>query len=173
MGKMHLIAAESGTGMMAAIRINNNCTAEGNLELKLTSWWEKDLDAGIQYIIMQSRTGFSFTRKEENKPETRFSMNVILFCLISQVLADLWIDISRHWKSGWLSLAWSVWPTCHAPNYCCQEIVFHHLLTNFCVMHQRLYFSKIVFSKVMKQNIPEKHRHRYLNAHYMLMLTFV
>lgn len=44
-GERSLIAVESGTDMMAAIKINNNYTAEGNVELLLRSWWEQDLDA--------------------------------------------------------------------------------------------------------------------------------
>lgn len=44
-GENYPIAAESASGTVAARRINN--TAEENVELLLTSWWEKDLDADV------------------------------------------------------------------------------------------------------------------------------
>lgn len=67
-GERSLIAVESGTDTMAAIKINNNYAAEGNVESLLTSWWEKDLDADTHKNAEWDKF-LLFTRKEGHKTD--------------------------------------------------------------------------------------------------------
>lgn len=69
-----LIAVESGTDTMAAIKINNNYAAEGNVELLLTSWWEKDLGADVhnnaewdQFCCSRGRTDRAVSHKTDHR----------------------------------------------------------------------------------------------------------
>lgn len=72
-GERSLIAVESGTDTMAAIKINNNYAAEGNV-LLLTSWWEEDLDAGThnnaewdKFFWSRGRTDIAVSHKTDHR----------------------------------------------------------------------------------------------------------
>lgn len=72
-GKKQLIAAESGTGTMAAIRINNNCTAEGNLGITVDILMREGPAGMHNHAKKDGLFTYKRKKKKENKPETHFS----------------------------------------------------------------------------------------------------
>lgn len=141
---------ESGAGMMAAIRINNKHTAKGNLGLLLTSWWDKNLDADMHNNAEWDKFFIHEERGKSSWSPFLMKMTITLFHLISLVLTDLWPNTSRHWKSGWLSLACSIWPTCHAQITRRTIRMFAHPNTQNHVTKHYVDFAVEVYSSVQQ-----------------------